>query len=527
VLLELGSAEQRVVAPEAFDHLTEAIELIRDPELLTRAVRLLGNALTWSRQSDRAVEALQSALSIVESADPEQALFIEADLAAHAQEASHEARAPAATRLERHRRLPGATPGERLVLASLAFERARASESASEAAAFIKQALAGGQLLAEQELDVPPAIYVLVVGLTATDELDLTEAVLEQMLADAQARVSIPAIAFVLAHQAGVSLRRGALEQAEADARTALELLLAHDIPLGAALSLGVLIQALIEQAEVDAAGQALAQSSFADEIPPGLPNLLLLESRGLLRLAQGRAAEAVDDLVEFGRRVELWGAANPLSCRWRSHASRAFAATGDAAGARQLARDDLDRARRWGAASGIGVALHATALAEGGAACVDRLREAVEVLEGSPARLEQARALVDLGAAQRRGNHRREARDALRKGLEVAGSCNARALVERARTELRAAGGRSSDPWASGPGRLTASERRVAELAADGHSNPEIAQALFVTRKTVETHLGNVYRKLGITGRVRLVRALAEQVPGAATQGPKDQGPP
>ena len=87
--------------------------------------------------------------------------------------------------------------------------------------------------------------------------------------------------------------------------------------------------------------------------------------------------------------------------------------------------------------------------------------------------------------------------------------------------------GGRSSDPWASGPARLTASERRVAELAAEGHSNPEIAQALFVTRKTVETHLGNVYRKLGITGRVRLVRALAEQAPGAAREGPKDQGPP
>ena len=79
---------------------------------------------------------------------------------------------------------------------------------------------------------------------------------------------------------------------------------------------------------------------------------------------------------------------------------------------------------------------------------------------------------------------------------------CGARALAERARTELRAAGGRSSGPEGSGVGALTASERRVAELAAEGLSNPEIAQALFVTRKTVETHLGHVYRKLGITGR-------------------------
>ena len=88
--------------------------------------------------------------------------------------------------------------------------------------------------------------------------------------------------------------------------------------------------------------------------------------------------------------------------------------------------------------------------------------------------------------------------------------------LVERARTELRAAGGRSSDPWGRGVQRLTASERRVAELAAEGQSNPEIAQALFVTRKTVETHLGSVYRKLDISGRGKLRRALAEPRPAA-----------
>ena len=55
----------------------------------------------------------------------------------------------------------------------------------------------------------------------------------------------------------------------------------------------------------------------------------------------------------------------------------------------------------------------------------------------------------------------------------------------------------------------MTASERRVAEMAAEGLSNPEIAQTLYVTRKTVETHLGHVYRKLGISGRVRLARAM------------------
>jgi DNA-binding CsgD family transcriptional regulator len=132
-------------------------------------------------------------------------------------------------------------------------------------------------------------------------------------------------------------------------------------------------------------------------------------------------------------------------------------------------------------------------------------LREAVEVLAPSPARLEYARALADLGAALRRGNQRAEARGELERGLELAKKLGAHALADRARTELRAAGGRSSDPNGNGAAQLTASERRVAELAAQGQSNPEIAQALFVTRKTVETHLGHVYQKLAISGRGQL----------------------
>ncbi len=133
-----------------------------------------------------------------------------------------------------------------------------------------------------------------------------------------------------------------------------------------------------------------------------------------------------------------------------------------------------------------------------------------------SPARLELARALTDLGAALRRANRRADARGALQEGLGLAKLCNADALVARADIELRAAGGRSSDPKSTGLQSLTVSERRVAELAAKGHSNPEIAQTLFVTRKTVETHLGHVYSKLEISGRAQLGRALAEE-PSAA----------
>jgi DNA-binding CsgD family transcriptional regulator len=515
VLLELGSAELRIATPRAVEHLAAAVARTRDPELLAAAVRVQANALTMSGQADRAVAALESAIPMVEPTDRERALLLEAELAAHAQQAGREAHPPAARRLEQLAGLEGATPGERLVLAGLAYERARAAGTAGEAAALIERALASGRLLREQEPDVVGTFYLLMVGLRATDALELAEASLDQALADAHARASIPAQAFVLAHRGLIRLRRGAVADAEADARTALELLTAHDIPLGEALARGVLIEALVEGGDVEAAAQALGEGGLDREIPPGMATNPLLEARSVLRLAQGRTREGLDDLREFGRRDELGGGANPLASRWRSRAALTLAATGDGEGARRLAAEDLERARRWRAATGIGVALHAAALAGGGPASADRLREAVGVLERSPARLDHARALVDLGAALRRANRRSEARGALQEGLDLAERCGARALADRALTELRAAGGRSSVPAGAGVERLTASERRAAELAARGLSNPEIAQALFVTRKTVETHLGHVYRKLDISGRRELSGALAGTADG------------
>jgi DNA-binding NarL/FixJ family response regulator len=108
-----------------------------------------------------------------------------------------------------------------------------------------------------------------------------------------------------------------------------------------------------------------------------------------------------------------------------------------------------------------------------------------------------------------RRANRRAVARDPLRQGLDLADACGARPLAERARQELRAAGGRPRRPRTSGVEALTASERRISAMAADGLSNPEIAQALFVTKKTVEAHLSNAYRKLDIDSRVQIAAVL------------------
>ena len=509
VLLALGSAELRLGAPEAVAHLSEAFDAAADPSLLAAAARQLALALSVTGDSDEAVAVLERAIEAVEPVDRELALLLAAEVASHAQQAGVETRGPAASRLERHGELAGDTPGERLVLAGLAFERAKRSESADAAAAHLEAALAGGRLLEEQHRDLIGPFYDLVIGLLATDSVDVIDAGLDQALAHARARASVPGIAYLTSRRGRISLRRGDVAQAEADARSALELLTTHAIPLGTPFALALLIEALIERDEAEEAERALAESGLDETLRPGPSNNFLFQARSLLDLARGRTREGVDGLIEFGRRDEHWGGASPLASRWRSQAALGLAALGEGERARLMAAEDLERARRWGAASGIGVALRAVALLEEQASSIEGLREAARVLEQSPARLEHARALCDLGAALRRANRRADARGALRDALALAEPSGARALAERARTELRAAGGPSSDPEGSAIEQLTVSERRVADLAAEGLSNPQIAQTLFVTRKTVETHLGRVYRKLDIAGRGELAGAL------------------
>ncbi len=151
----------------------------------------------------------------------------------------------------------------------------------------------------------------------------------------------------------------------------------------------------------------------------------------------------------------------------------------------------------------------------------LELLRAGVDALAPSPRRLEYARARVDLGAALRRANRRADAREELAAGMELAHHCGADALAARARDELVACGARPRRLVRTGVDALTPSELRVAQLAAAGQSNREIAQALFVTRKTVETHLGGIYRKLGVNAREHLAGKLQDPPPDAkATAG-------
>jgi DNA-binding CsgD family transcriptional regulator len=108
----------------------------------------------------------------------------------------------------------------------------------------------------------------------------------------------------------------------------------------------------------------------------------------------------------------------------------------------------------------------------------------------------------------------RTEARAPLRRALDLAERTGAAPLAELARRELLAAGARPRRTALTGPDALTSAERRVAGLAADGLSNRQIAQHLFITQPTVETHLRHAFQKLGITSRAGLPAQLAGELP-------------
>jgi DNA-binding CsgD family transcriptional regulator len=219
---------------------------------------------------------------------------------------------------------------------------------------------------------------------------------------------------------------------------------------------------------------------------------------------------------MAVGEWMTAWGEHNPGLIDWRTGAARAFAQLGELDRARELCDEVIALGRRLGQPRSLGVGLRCAATMSGGEEALELLREAVPTLERAAARLDQARALIDLGSALRRRNHRKDARQPLREGVALAHVCGATALVKRGHVELIASGARPRRTALTGSDSLTPSERRVARLAADGLSTPEIAQQLFVTVNTVESHLRRTYLKLGIHAREELACALAPRVPEA-----------
>ncbi|MBI5311417.1 MAG: hypothetical protein HZB14_10400 [Actinobacteria bacterium] len=236
------------------------------------------------------------------------------------------------------------------------------------------------------------------------------------------------------------------------------------------------------------------------DDLPEGNQRAWWLTGRMVLYHAQGKfeaALEVADELAErYAGVID-----NPAWLPWRAFRAEALLALGRRDEALEASEIAVAAARAWGAPRALGRALRVRGQVRGAAGMTD-LIEAVELLERSPAKLEYARALLALGTALRHGRRITESRDPLARALDLATVAGAESLARRAREELEAAGAGPRAAEFGGVESLTPSERRVAGLAVEGMTNKQIAQELFVTPKTVEVHLSNVYRKLDIRSR-------------------------
>jgi DNA-binding CsgD family transcriptional regulator len=267
----------------------------------------------------------------------------------------------------------------------------------------------------------------------------------------------------------------------------------------------------LIERGELARADELILAAGDIDR-HQDLEDTFAVSARAELRLAQGRPAEALQDALAvkeaIGAEIRELG-----HCRWRTVAALASLSLGDRPRALELARGALQVAERTNVLHARVGALRVHGLCEGGATGLVQLERAAELGASALPRLETVRALVDLGAALRRANQRAASREPLQQAADLARTGGATVLLERALTELAAGGARPRREWLmSGPASLTPSEGRIAQLAASGQSNREIAQTLFVTPKTVEYHLRNVYRKLDVQGRRELAPALRSE---------------
>ena len=354
---------------------------------------------------------------------------------------------------------------------------------------------------------------VLMLTLVACESFDAVETALGPMLTEAHRSGSASGLVNTHTILGWLKLRLGALPEADAAARVALRVAREGDVAPG--LSTTILAEVAVEAGELEEA-QALLALLPQQGWSASMRTVRIPAARGRLRLAQGRAAEALSDFQACAAMMspEVWGmqVRDIGNLHVRSGMALALLALGERDRARALAQAELADVRAAGARRPLGVALRVAGLTEGGSEGLALLTESVTVLRRSPALLERAHSLCELGAALRRAGQRADAREPLADALDLAARCGARPLAARAREELNAAGARPRRQWRTGVEALTPGELRVARLAAAGQTNREIALALYVTLKTVEGHLARGYAKLGITRRAELPHALGAE---------------
>jgi len=507
VLREAARAAAAGGSEAACAYLEDALDRTNDPRERAKIALEVAEAYAALFRWVDAVDVIELALAELGDGDEVLAARLEGELVVCG---LHDARRAARVGpvLERlSSRSPEGSAGEALAVAQ-GMALVLAGRPAQEAAAPLEQALARAGTRAEN-WDTRAA---LLWSLVTAERFETVAAALAPMVAEVHRSGSARGFVAVYSTLGLLRLRLGALPEADAAARVALRVLQEGDFAPGLAFAATVLADVAVEAGELDEA-QALIELLPQEGWPAGVGTVLIPAARGRLRLAQGQPALAVADFQLCAEMFspDVWGAEmrDVGYVHARAGAAQALLRLGARERARELARAELADVQVFGAARARGIACRVSGLTEGGERGLELLRESVAALRDSPAVLELAHSLTELGAALRRAGERAAAREPLAEALDLAVRCGARRLAARAREELTATGARPRREWRTGVEALTPSELRIVRLAADGRTNREIAYELYVTLKTVEGHLSRAYAKLGIDGRGQLTRVL------------------
>ena len=499
ITASLRAADHEALASIEADVLTE---LERDPAMRVRWAIDLATGMALGGRFEDAGSMLTDAVEIaVERGEMEKAFKFEAQLRTIAMALPS---GPEVS-LDRYRdQIDPDTPEGRLA-AALEAGSAAAGGSALEAVDAAKRALGRDGALFAEELDMTAPVIV-VFTLLVSEEIEAARRGAEQALAFALERGATAELSMARSLNGMVAWAAGDLSAAEADLRQGIDLARLAGLPPVIMMFTPVLVEVLVERDKLQAAEAELQAMGMAEGPLPEIPLFLgFYLSRGHWLLEKGNVEGALGDfadLAALANSIAVGGGPVLMAC---PHAVRALLAVGRDEEAREWAASALRTAEQWGPPAGVGQILAAMAATSSGEERIELLEEAAGKLNGSPMRLGRASVLRDLGAALRRQGRRAEAREPLREAVEIARRCGAVRIAKQAHEELEATGEKVRRFAPIGIESLTPSERRVAELAASGMTNRQIAQTLFVTVKTVEAHLSATYDKLDIGSRKEL----------------------
>ncbi|GAA2241539.1 LuxR family transcriptional regulator [Rarobacter faecitabidus] len=507
VLLELGTAQLRMLDMACIETLQCGADLVVTPQEKAPFVLAIANALSYAGEHLRAARVLGELLESLPVSDRDLAMTVEAAWIAVGLLIPEYAPSVLA-RLRAHQGLTGATVGERLVLIQQVSASVYANEPAHVTESYANRVI-GDWDTAEQFPEtgdwVWPRLFLGRIG-----QFDRVRRLADEAYVRAEQRGSVLGMVASAFVRAFTDADAGELRSAEehyvlmrkVDAAPGQSRSLLMDI-----LSRGGLAQVLALQGRAPEALAALGP--FDGGLPPDAPvdGIAVLEvGRGTTALSIGDYNGALAAAKQINRLGASVGVDSPLWFGWRVLAVRALRGLNRLEEAGILAREHLELCEQNGASHLYAEALSiAASVMDDEERAVAQAREAVALLAGSGARLREGHANLTLGTLLRRAGHRSLARAPLRVARDILASCGAAPAAEFAAAELAATGAHAGRGDLT---RLTPSQQRVAELVLAELSNTAIAAQLQVSRKTVETHLSAIYRKLGISSRHQLTPA-------------------